>query len=394
MIKRIIQLAVAILMIVPPSVSGQIVVGGTNPDPSAALEIRSTGQGVLLPRMSTSQRNAISQPATGLTVFNTSNNCLEANMGTSATPDWVSIQCRTGTITALDCGNALVNGTLVSGRGASAVTFAVNYTDGNGGIHSGQMITSTGVTGLTATLSAGSFESGAGSLSYTVTGTPSSGGTASFVVNIGGQTCTLNLYVCGGCCAKVDANAYKDFICHNLGAANTSADPFTPSWEINGGYWQWGKLTEAAAGPTGPTSTDSNADAINNWSSANAPDGSWSDGSKTANDPCPTGFRVPTNAQWSDILDNNIQTSVGTWTNSNTNYSAGKMIGGGLMLPAGGLREADDGTILSRGNVGEYQSSTVEGVKAWRMRVFNNNASSGPTLGTRTWGCSVRCIAE
>jgi hypothetical protein len=63
------------------------------------------------------------------------------------------------------------------------------------GLHSGQTVTSTGVTGLTATLSAGSFVSGAGTLSYAITGTPASGGTASFALNIGGQTCTLDVTV-------------------------------------------------------------------------------------------------------------------------------------------------------------------------------------------------------
>jgi hypothetical protein len=47
------------------------------------------------------------------------------------------------------------------------------------------------VTGLTATLSAGTFANGSGSLNYTITGTPSASGTANFALNIGGQNCTL-----------------------------------------------------------------------------------------------------------------------------------------------------------------------------------------------------------
>lgn len=46
-------------------------VGTTNPHPSAALEIKSTGQGILFPRLNTAQRNTISNPANGLHVFNT-----------------------------------------------------------------------------------------------------------------------------------------------------------------------------------------------------------------------------------------------------------------------------------------------------------------------------------
>ncbi|MDZ4288015.1 MAG: hypothetical protein U0984_08655, partial [Prosthecobacter sp.] len=42
---------------------------GADPDPSAMLDIQSTGKGMLIPRMIASQRDAITSPATGLTVF-------------------------------------------------------------------------------------------------------------------------------------------------------------------------------------------------------------------------------------------------------------------------------------------------------------------------------------
>ena len=71
----------------------------------------------------------------------------------------------------------------------------ISYTGGNGGTHNGQTVTSTGVTGLTAILSAGTFANGNGTLTYTITGTPSAPGTASFAINIGGQSCTLTRQV-------------------------------------------------------------------------------------------------------------------------------------------------------------------------------------------------------
>ncbi|MFM7155258.1 MAG: hypothetical protein ACKOZV_14155, partial [Bacteroidota bacterium] len=341
MTKTIIQWAVAVLLLAPLALSAQVTVGGTTPDPSAVVDIQSTDKGFLWPRLTTSERNAISSPATGLIIFNTNTLCIEINQGTPAVPQWEQVQCRTGiisslncagasvtgstinipytggnggvyesksaastgitglsatlpagnyadgagslswlvsgvpsglgtanfslssggfncgvpftvvagSISALDCAGATITGTLTSGQAASGVSASVPYTDGNGGFHSGQTVSSTGVTGLTATLSAGNFASGAGNLSYAITGTPASGGTASFALNIGGQTCTLGVFVCG-CCAKVSATEYKNFLCHNLGAANTSANPFNPTWEINGGYWQWGRSAEAAAGPT------------------------------------------------------------------------------------------------------------------------------------------------
>ncbi|MFM8487869.1 MAG: hypothetical protein ACKOCH_16175, partial [Bacteroidota bacterium] len=180
-----------------------------------------------------------------------------------------------GAVGALNCSGATITGTLTSGQAASGVSASVPYTGGNGGFHTGQTVTSTGVTGLTATLSAGSFVSGVGSLTYTITGTPAGAGTASFALNIGGQTCTLNVTVAATVCrAKINVTDYKNFMCHNLGAANTSADPFTPSWEINGGYWQWGRSAEAAAGPT---VTDPKSSAVSGWNTTNAANGSWAD---------------------------------------------------------------------------------------------------------------------
>jgi len=42
---------------------------GSDPDASAVLDVSSASKGMLVPRMTTSQRNAISSPATGLVVF-------------------------------------------------------------------------------------------------------------------------------------------------------------------------------------------------------------------------------------------------------------------------------------------------------------------------------------
>jgi uncharacterized protein (TIGR02145 family) len=296
-----------------------------------------------------------------------------------------------GTVGSLDCSGATITGSLTNGQAASGVSASVPYTGGDGGFHSGQTVTSTGVTGLTATLSAGGFASGAGNLSYAITGTPASGGTASFALNIGGQTCTLDVFVCStGCCAKVSATEYKNFMCYNLGAANTSADPFTPTWEINGGYWQWGLSAQAAEGPT---ATDPKDGAVSGWNTTNAPNGSWTDGSKTANDPCPAGYRVPTKAQWDEVRFNNTQTNVGTFSNSVTNYGAGKKFGDQLMLPAAGERYGGNGTLGSRGNLGYYWSSTENSNNnAWYL--YFNSSSAGTDSSGRTYGSSVRCVAE
>jgi hypothetical protein len=64
---------------------------GQSPDSSALLDLSSTGKGLLVPRLSTSQRNQIGNPAKALFIFNTTTNRFEVNTGTPAAPDWQAI---------------------------------------------------------------------------------------------------------------------------------------------------------------------------------------------------------------------------------------------------------------------------------------------------------------
>jgi hypothetical protein len=51
---------------------------GNNPDPSAMLDVNADGAtkgGLLIPRMTTAERNSISNPANSLLIFNTTTQC-------------------------------------------------------------------------------------------------------------------------------------------------------------------------------------------------------------------------------------------------------------------------------------------------------------------------------
>ena len=98
-------------------------------------------------------------------------------------------------VTAISCSSASFSGTAVMNVSYSA-TATVPYTGGNAVAYSsGTAIASTGVTGLTATLQAGILANGNGNLSYSVTGTPTSAGTAFFAISFGAQSCSLALTV-------------------------------------------------------------------------------------------------------------------------------------------------------------------------------------------------------
>lgn len=191
--------------------NGRVGIGTTAPNSSAALEVSSNNKGFLPPRLTTTQRDALNPKPAGLMIYNVTTNCLEFWNSSS----WVSTCAVTappaGAVTTLTCGSATNSGTLAAGGSASGVSSSIPYTGGNGGSHGGQTVNSTGVTGLTATLAAGSFANGAGSVSYTITGTPSGAGTANFAINIGGQACTLSRTVTAAIIASLNC----------AGAANT-----------------------------------------------------------------------------------------------------------------------------------------------------------------------------
>ncbi len=300
-----------------------------------------------------------------------------------------------GSIGSLDCNGTTITGSLFAGFVVSNVNTILQYSGGNGESYSGQTASSTGVTGLTATLSPGIFAVGNGSLTYTITGTPGSAGTASFAINIGGQSCNLEVNVAPApiCRAKIDATTYKNFMCHNLGAANTNADPFTPSWEINGGYWQWGRKEQAAAGPSGPGANQANESAVSGWNENYAPNNSWLDDYKTSNDPCPSGFRVPTRTQWNGVIANNILSNIGTWLNSPMNYSSGKKFGAELFLPAAGYRNGDYGTLNYRSYLSYYWCSTEGGTNLAAVMFFEKNNAITANFDS-SYGVSLRCIEE
>lgn len=99
-------------------VYSQFAIGTVTPEVSSILDINSSIKGILLPRLSTIERNSINSPATGLILYNTTDKCLEFFDGVS----WVKT---TSNIYSTD-------GTLVNNRTISQGAFNLNF-NGTGG---------------------------------------------------------------------------------------------------------------------------------------------------------------------------------------------------------------------------------------------------------------------
>ena len=67
--KKLFTLLAAVLL--TATTYAQIGINNVNPDASAALDITSTTKGLLIPRMTETQRDAISSPASGLMIYQT-----------------------------------------------------------------------------------------------------------------------------------------------------------------------------------------------------------------------------------------------------------------------------------------------------------------------------------
>jgi hypothetical protein len=161
-------------------------------------------------------------------------------------------------VTALTCSSVTFSSTATAST-AYAGTATVPYTGGNGVAYAaGTAISSTGVTGLTATLQSGTLASGAGTATYTITGTPSGAGTASFAISVGGQTCTMAFIVnaAGTTAATVTgltcaSSTFSSLSVINTAYSGTATVPYTGG---NGMAYAAGTAI-ASTGVTGLTAT-------------------------------------------------------------------------------------------------------------------------------------------
>lgn len=95
-----VTISLLILLFAGTAMSQGVAINEDNaaPDPSAMLDVQSTDKGMLVPRMTQSERDAIPNPANGLLIYQTNNTPgFYYNAGTPGTPDWRIVGNNAGT---------------------------------------------------------------------------------------------------------------------------------------------------------------------------------------------------------------------------------------------------------------------------------------------------------
>jgi uncharacterized protein (TIGR02145 family) len=112
---------------------------------------------------------------------------------------------------------------------------------------------------------------------------------------------------------------------------------------------------------------------------------------------CPTGWHVPTDAEWKTLVDTLGGTSVaGTKlkaSSSDTPAWNGENTSGFSALP-GGYRDYGDGYFYSQGDDGYWWSSSPDGTGAWNRYLFSGSSDVSRYSNFSRYGFSVRCVRD
>ena len=183
-------------------------------------------------------------------------------------------------------------------------------------------------------------------------------------------------------------------------------------WDV-GGFYQWGRRADGheCNSPTIPTiniqsSTDDPGHSLfirhgTNWRNP-INNYLWNSGTeanpvKTANDPCPDGWRVPTETELSTLITGNISKS---WTSQNgINGYLFKNVpddDNSLFFPDVKYRSGSSGSIVVTITAYWGSSNTSVGSQAFQFRYDPSPLSNVYRMSNsnRSNGCSVRCVSE
>ena len=185
-IKKIFLLIVVGLCVA--TANAQTGIGTTTPDVSAKLDISSTTKGLLVPRMTATERGAIATPAKGLLMYQTDGEAgFYVNTGTSSSIVWTRINMdwtRSGNDISYTIGNISTTGNLTGGNANTSTIsgFAANVATISTGFNltaadNGKIIQSTAATAISIAIPTGLptgfnctiVQMGAGQITFTGT---------------------------------------------------------------------------------------------------------------------------------------------------------------------------------------------------------------------------------
>ena len=113
---------------------------------------------------------------------------------------------------------------------------------------------------------------------------------------------------------------------------------------------------------------------------------------KSAYDPCPAGWRVPTLSEWKAIgAGGQIADS---WDGTAKLMKIPGVDGSALVLPAAGSRVSAAGASSGQGSSGNYWSSSVPSGNTYAGAVYFTGATLNTNTFSRASGYSVRCVQE
>ena len=176
----------------------------------------------------------------------------------------------------------------------------------------------------------------------------------------------------------------KVWMDRNLGA--TQVATISTDAASYGDLYQWGRGTDGhqiRTSATTATLSSTDQPANGNFIFSNIGAGDWRSTKNDnlwqvvsgVNNPCPTGYRIPTDPEWTAELSS---MSVNAFDSP-------------LKLPLAGWRIYSDGSLQEVGSTGHYWSSTITGSNS-RSLLFINSALIGNA--SRGNGYSVRCIKD
>ena len=292
--KKVKLLLIAIVMIASYSLVAQISINtdGTDPNASAMLDVKSSDKGLLQPRMTESQMNAITSPAAGLMVYCT--NCVPMSIRVYNGNHWVNANG----IPDLEDGEVFnpATGEIWKDRNLGASQVATSSTD---------------------------------------------------------AAAYGDLYQWG--------RATEGHEVRTSGITATNATTAVPN---GGNAWDGLFITEDSSPFDWLTPQDNTL-----WQ-----------GVSGINNPCPSGFRLPTEAEF--------EAERLSWTSNN----ASGAFGSPLKLVVGGYRNRYNGSLGNVGSGGNYWSSSVSG--AYARSLYFGSGDAGMYSNGRASGFSVRCIRD